>query len=84
MDLPPMTLVIFDAPRMSTPLIAAEPLMGAELPFKALVFDKDGQTHIAITGTHFLERLYRLKDQDQILKTLNTTLDAIAEESSRP
>lgn len=53
--LPPSTLVIFGNPKGGTPLIAAAPTIGADLPLRALVYQAaDGKVVIA---TQDIERL---------------------------
>lgn len=79
-DIPASTLLIFGNPAAGSPLIAAEPLLGAELPLRALVFDKGETTFLALTGMGFLERHYRLDAQSQIIDRVSDTLDAIAAE----
>ena len=40
------TLVIFGSPVAGTPVMAASPLAGLDLPLKVLVWDNDGQTSV--------------------------------------
>lgn len=82
MELAPTTLVIFGNPRAGTPLIDAEPLLGAELPMRALVYERGGQTKLAMTGMRNLRRAYQLNNQSDLIDRLRETLDAIAQETT--
>lgn len=82
LTLPPMTLVIFGNPRAGTPLMIAEPLTGAELPLRALVYDLEGQTQLALTGTDFLQRYFKLDDQSELLGKIGETLKTISKETT--
>ncbi|WP_421726170.1 DUF302 domain-containing protein [Bauldia sp.] len=46
MELAPNTAVIFGNPRVGTPLIQANPLMGYELPLRVLIWDDGGTTKV--------------------------------------
>lgn len=82
MTLPPSTLIIFGSAKGGTPLIAAEPLMGAELPLRALVYEKDAQVYLAITGMGFLERTYGLESRATVVDKINDLLSGIANEAT--
>lgn len=84
LELPPMTLVIFGNPRAGTPLMQAQPLLGAELPLRALIFDEDGVTRIAVTGTDFLRREYGLEEQKALTGRIADTLGTIVKEATTP
>jgi uncharacterized protein (DUF302 family) len=84
MTLSPTTLVIFGSPRAGTPLIQAVPLMGAELPLRALIYDRDGTTHLALTGIRYLERNYNLREEKPVVEQILDTLDTIANEATTP
>ena len=83
MELPPMTLVIFGSPQTGTPLMAAEPLLGVELPIRALIYEEDGQTKLAMTGIGFLGREYGLSEQRPLLKRIGDVLEVLAQEATR-
>lgn len=78
--LAPTTLVIFGNPRAGTPLINAHPLMGAELPLKALVYERDGETHLALTGIGNLQRAYPLSEQEPVLDRIKRLTADLAKE----
>ncbi|MBB4658680.1 DUF302 domain-containing protein [Parvularcula dongshanensis] len=81
--LPFATLVIFGDPETATPLIEAVPLMGAELPLRALVYTRGEATYIAMTGTSNLSRTYPLSDEDPLLGRIGRLVAEIADEVTR-
>ena len=84
LQMPPSTLVIFGNPKAGTPLMVAEPLLGAELPLRALVYETEGKVMLAVTGTDFLEREYGLERQSETLDRIASTLETIATEATAP
>lgn len=79
-EMPPATLVIFGDPAAGTPLMREVPLMAIELPLRALVFEEDGRTFLALTGTANLSRTYPLGAQEEVLGRVGEALDAIGAE----
>ena len=78
--LPFSTVVIFGDPSAGTPLIETVPLMGAVLPLRALVYEQDGETYLAVTGVDHLLRDYPLGERAEIVDRLRAGLDAVADE----
>lgn len=68
--LPPTTLVIFGYPERAAALIDARPLLAIELPLRALVYERGGQTYVAMTGTGHLARVYGLGVRHPLLQPL--------------
>ncbi|MEM7739915.1 MAG: DUF302 domain-containing protein [Pseudomonadota bacterium] len=59
LELAPATVVIFGAPQIGTALMQADPVMAAELPLRAAVFDdQDGATHLAVTSPASIGRSF--------------------------
>lgn len=59
----PEQLVIFGNPRSGTPLLAASPTVGLDLPLKALVWeDADGATWIAHNDPAYIASRHALPD----------------------
>jgi uncharacterized protein (DUF302 family) len=59
-DLRETVLVIFGNPAAGTPVMAAEPLAGLDLPLKILVWDDAGQTRVSYYATATLAARYGL------------------------
>jgi uncharacterized protein (DUF302 family) len=54
-------LLVFGNPRAGTPLMQAEPVVGLDLPFKALVFeDAGGKTWVAWNDPQYIVRRHAL------------------------
>lgn len=67
MPIPDATLVIFGAPAIGTPLIAANPMAGLDLPVRVLIWDDSGQTKIGYLDTETLKARYGLEGADDAL-----------------
>ena len=83
-SLPPTTVVIFGDPEAGTPLMAAAPVMGAELPLRALIYERDGEAFVAMTGMANLARTYQLRDRMDVVDAVERTLAEIAGEVAGP
>lgn len=84
LELPEATVVIFGSPAIGTPLMQRDPLMAAELPLRAAVYqDKDGQVSVATTSILALSRAYpALSDESQRLTRIRGNIDAIVREAT--
>lgn len=80
--LSPSTLVLFGNPKTGSPLMQTSPLMGAELPLRALIYQQGETTFLAVTGMGFLERNYGLSNRSAIIDRVSEVLDAIAREAT--
>ena len=61
LSLRPEELLIFGNPKAGTPLMQSEPLVGLDLPLKALIFeDAAGRTWIAYSDPNYIIRRYAL------------------------
>ena len=79
-EMPFATLVIFGDPQAGTPLMQAVPLMAAELPLRALVYEQQGEVFVAVTGIDNLARRYPLDAQAEILGRVQRALNDIRAE----
>jgi uncharacterized protein (DUF302 family) len=53
--MPPMALILFGNPRAGTPLMAAEPLCGLDLPLKVLVSEAaPGEVTVSFNTTRYI------------------------------
>ena len=83
-ELAPTTVVIFGDPEAGTPLMEAVPIMGAELPLRALVYERGGDVFVAMTGMANLARTYPLEDRAEIVSRTERALVEIANEVVGP
>jgi uncharacterized protein (DUF302 family) len=60
MDLRDTVLVLFGNPAAGTPVMAAAPLSGLDLPLKVMIWSDDGQTKVSYVGPAALTARYGL------------------------
>ena len=80
LELPPTTVVVFGDPALVTPLMAEVGVLGAELPLRALVYERRGEVFLATTGMANLARTYPLSNQTQRIEAAQRALSEIADE----
>ena len=74
-------LLIFGNPKMGSPLMQASPLMGLELPMKALAWqDKSGQVWLSYLKPAVLQQRHQLNN-GAIINKMTRALDAITEQT---
>ncbi len=79
LDLPPTTELIFGNPTIGTPLMAASPIVGIDLPQKMLVTQvEDGSVQIIWNVSSYLAGRHGLTGVDEQLDTIDTSLTSIA------
>jgi uncharacterized protein (DUF302 family) len=63
LDLPPLDVVLFGNPKAGTPLMAASPTLGIDLPLKALVWqDEAGAVFLSFNALEWLAARHHLPD----------------------
>jgi len=68
----PMQLLIFGNPKMGTPLLNENPLMGLDLPMKVLAWEDDkGKTWLAYVNPETLQARHNIKNDKLIAKMKN-------------
>jgi uncharacterized protein (DUF302 family) len=71
-------LLIFGNPKMGTPLMNEQILMGLDLPMKMLAWkDDNGQTWLAYTSPQALQQRHKLKNRG-IIDKMSKALDGIS------
>lgn len=74
-------LLIFGNPKMGTPLMNEQILMGLDLPMKMLAWkDASGQTWLAYTSPQALQQRHGLKNQ-LIIEKMTKALDGISQKA---
>lgn len=75
LELRPTLLLIFGNPKLGTPLMNADRLMGLDLPMKALAYeDEDGTVWLAITKPDALKMRHGIEGKDEIFKKMTGAL----------
>jgi len=79
LELRPTEMLMFGNPKVGTPLIAADPRLGVELPMRVVAWqDGAGKTWIGYTSPETLKARYGLKGVDEPLTAMARALDALA------
>jgi uncharacterized protein (DUF302 family) len=81
-DIPPATVVIFGNPKLGTPLIAANPQIGLDLPLKVLVWDEGGKTMIGYTDPMTLKDRYGVAGADKTFTTIAGALGKLTDKAA--
>jgi len=78
LTLRPERLVVFGSPKSGTPLLAAAPTVGLDLPLKALVWeDGDGVTWLAYNDPAYIVRRHAVPDD--LVKNIHGAAALVAE-----
>ena len=81
-EIPPATVVIFGNPKLGTPLIAANPQIGLDLPLKVLVWDEGGKTMIGYTDPAALKDRYGVTGADKTFATITGALGKLTDKAA--
>jgi len=74
-------LLIFGNPKLGTPLMNEQILMGLDLPMKMLAWkDASGQTWLAYTRPEALQQRHQLKDQP-IIEKMSKALETMSQQA---
>ena len=71
-------LLIFGNPSVGTPLMAADPHVGIELPLRMLIWQDPVGTHVGYLDPRGLADRYALEDQQETLERQATVLAKVA------
>jgi uncharacterized protein (DUF302 family) len=79
MELPPTEVLMFGNPKIGTPLMQANPMIGLELPMKVLAWQgKDGKVRVSYTQPSDLKARYGITDREDQFKAMEGALFALA------
>lgn len=70
----PTTLIVFGNPKGGSPLMAAFPLVGLELPLKLLIWEQDGATNVAYVPMAEIAARYGVTGMDARLAAMDAAL----------
>lgn len=75
LSLPPTELLIFGDPKLGTPLMQANPMIGADLPMKVLAWqDGAGKVHVGYTAPAALKARYGVTGKDAVFEAMTKAL----------
>ncbi len=81
----PVQLLIFGNPKLGSPLLASNPMVGLDLPMKALAWeDTDGKVWLAYTAAATIAERYRIEDRAAIIDKMTGALKNFAAAATRP
>lgn len=75
LDLPPTELLIFGNPKLGTPLMQSQRLIGLDLPMKVLAWQNAaGKTNVSYTTPAALKARHGITDRDKIFGVMTKAL----------
>lgn len=75
MELQPAEVLIFGTPKIGTPLMQSNPMIGIDLPLKALVWKSaDGRVLLAYTDPAWLAKRYGISDREKVFENMAKAL----------
>lgn len=84
-SLRPVQLLIFGNPKLGSPLLASNPMVGLDLPMKALAWeDADGKVWLGYTAAATIAERYRIEDRAAVIDKMTGALKNFAAAATRP
>lgn len=83
-DMAPAMVVIFGNPKLGTPPLLINPMIGLDLPLKVLVWDKGGSTMIAYLDPQVLKSRYNIEGADKTFKVMAGALKKLTDKAAGP
>jgi len=76
LELLPTAVIIFGTPKLGTPLMTSNPMIGLDLPLKAVAWEtKDGVVQLAYTDPSWLAKRYGIEDRAKVFKMMTGALN---------
>lgn len=76
MDMASAEVLIFGTPKIGTPLMQSNPMIGLDLPLKALAWKAaDGSVKLAYTDPAWLAKRYEIADRSKVFKKMTGALN---------
>lgn len=80
MKLEPSELLIFGNPKLGTPLMQANPIIGLDLPMKVLAWqDTGGKVMLSYPTPQSLKMRYEITDQDAVFEAMTKALSGLTD-----
>ena len=84
MDLPASEVIFFGTPKLGTPLMQSNPMIGLDLPLRALAWKTaDGRTKLAYTDAAWLAARYGIADKAKVFKTMAGALNKFTDMATK-
>lgn len=83
--LSPSQLLIFGNPKVGTKLMQCDPLVGLDLPMKALAWqDKKGKVWLSYNSPSYLKQRHRIPGCGKVMAKVGQALRNFAQEATKP
>jgi uncharacterized protein (DUF302 family) len=82
MDIGESVLLVLGAPKIGTPMMQSNRLIGLDLPAKIRVYSENGQTKIAYTNPQILKDRHQISGADGQFEGMAKALDAFTMKAS--
>lgn len=83
-DLRPVQLLIFGSPKIGSQLLTSNPMVGLDLPMKALAWeDDDGKVWLAYNRPQYLADRYDIRDRAAVIAKMKGALEKFANAATR-
>lgn len=84
MELADAEVLIFGTPKIGTPLMQSNPMIGLDLPLKALVWKAaDGQVKLAYSDPVWLAKRYGIADREKVFKKMAGALNKFTDMATK-
>lgn len=84
LDLGRMIIFAFGDPRVGTLLMQREPTMGLDLPLKIMVFEHEGQVHVAYHDPRWIAGWHGIQDPGEPADRMVRSLERLAQAAADP
>jgi uncharacterized protein (DUF302 family) len=85
MTLKPTQVLIFGNPKLGTPLMQSNPVIGLDLPLKVLAWeDAAGVVWVGYTAPADLVARYQIGDRAEVVQKMTGVLDALTTQATNP
>ena len=84
MDLAPSEVIVFGTPKIGTPLMQSNPMIGLDLPLKALAWTAaDGSVKLGYTDPAWLAARYGITDKAKVFKMMTGALNKFTDMATK-
>jgi uncharacterized protein (DUF302 family) len=84
MDLAPSEVILFGTPKIGTPLMQSNPMIGLDLPLKALAWTAaDGSVKLGYTDPAWLAARYGITDKAKVFKMMTGALNKFTDMATK-
>lgn len=84
LDLAAAEVILFGNPKLGTPLMQSNPMIGLDLPLKALAWKgADGVVRLAYTDADWLAQRYNISDKAKVFKVMAGALNTFTDMATK-